>query len=99
MYGARDNRVSLILNNVVNNDIFNITNAGDIFQMSYMKLEGNKANQSGTSNCLEVSAAEIGLFHIELRDCLTDAVKITGGGGAGWNVFQDTWILSCGVAG
>ena len=101
MYGTGDNRVSLILNNGVNNDIFNITNAGDIFHMSYMKLEGNKANQSGISNCVEVSAPEIGFFHIELRDCLTDAVKIAGNGvgGNGWNVFQDTWILSCGVAG
>src|SRR6266487_3762209 len=99
--GLGDNRVSLILNNNVNKDIFNITSAGSIITFSYMKIEGNKNNQSGTSNCIEINAPETTFYHIELRDCLTNTLRIYGFQGASnaWNIFDDVWILNCGSAG
>jgi len=101
MDGGGDDRANIILNSGVNNDMFNVTSAGSIFQMRNMKLEGNKAGQSGISRCVEVNAAEIAFFHIELRDCLTDAIRMRdfNGGSSAWNVFQDVWILSCGTNG
>lgn len=97
IWGAGRNRTNLILNNGVNDDMFKITNVGNIFEVAFLKIHGNRGNQTGTSNGINFagSGGELNFYHLEMRDCLTDCLKMAGANVA-WNIFEDVWMLDSG---
>src|SRR5438876_3141265 len=98
--GEGRNRSMLYLANNVNGDLFDITPSrqADINEVGFIKFVGNSANQVGTSICLNFgpNADEINIYHSEITQCLTAAVKIQSTNVAR-NSITETWFLSDGV--
>jgi len=88
MKGAGRNRTTLILSNGVNNDLFTITSAGNIFEVEGLKFHGG--TQSGTSRAFVLNTVpEVQFYHCEFLSWLTRGVDIIGQ--QAWCIFDDVW--------